>query len=286
MFDRLPPELLDIILDHFHDDTAALKACSMLSRTSLLACQPRIFSIITLEYIVDNSEDGPISSHCRFLDILTSSTHLTPLVRELRFTLPRSLKALSGKETLAQHAVPAEILMALPQLQTLVVRTQPGYLIWSRLSAELTMALRRVVQLPTLRHLDLSATWQFPPSFFSCFTNNLQVLRFSEICLPNPIHEPASLETTGVPNQPSGAHPGKEGSHSLSILSSMTSQNLDALFVRPGCTLDISRLRSLTLASFDDKSILQRILQTCGPSLSSLRMHMQHTGILALLSKL
>ncbi|KAF8886128.1 hypothetical protein BD779DRAFT_1673307 [Infundibulicybe gibba] len=60
MIPLLPPETIDAIIDHIHDDTVALKACSLVSSTFLPSSRHHLFSEIVLE----------CSAICNFLKTL------------------------------------------------------------------------------------------------------------------------------------------------------------------------------------------------------------------------
>lgn len=276
-FELLPTELLNVIFD-IHNDLASLKACSVVSQTLRPVCQAHIFRTATLEYFVFNTGPGPILSHHRFLDTISTSPYLASLVRELRFTKPRSAGAtlvrVSEDERLVHQGVIAQILGMLPQLKTLVLRTSSSSLIWSRLSAPLTAALSQVVELPTLRHLDLGVTWEVPASFFRSL-NRLQVLRFAELNIPLN-RQAESLVAAGASEIPLENQ--RESLHSLSILSSMSYPCINTLFLHSTRLLDLTRLQSLTLAFIEGEFIVRQILQICGKSLYMFKMHMHQRG--------
>jgi len=48
--DRLPLELIELIIDHLHDDSVALKACSLVSRTFLQPARVHLFENIELRF--------------------------------------------------------------------------------------------------------------------------------------------------------------------------------------------------------------------------------------------
>ncbi|KAF9456847.1 hypothetical protein BDZ94DRAFT_1314758 [Collybia nuda] len=279
-FELLPTELLDTIFDYPRQDITSLKACSLVCHTLRSACQAHIFHTASLEFFVFNTGTGPVSSHRQFLDVVSASPYLASLVRELRFTRPRNagpvLLRTSEEERAVHQGVVAQILAALPQLRALVIRTPSGSLMWRRLSVVLTTALSEVVQLPTLRRLDLGITWEAPSSFFKSLTN-LQVLRFAELNIPlGPKME--ILTTAGPIDRPSHTHVEHGYLQSLSILSDMTFPCIDALFLCPSHPLDITHLRSLTLAFITDEFIVRRLLEACGKSLFTFRIHVQQRG--------
>lgn len=193
LFESLPKEILDIILDDLHDDTATLKACSTVCQTLLPVSQAHIFRNVTLEYFDYSTNTEPSSSH-HFLDTISTSPHLAYLVQELKFTkgytprrpsatVPESIQSTSEDKRMA-HEVVAQILVALPRMRTLKLRAFGMYLLWSVLPATVTTALFQVVQLPTLRQLDLGVIWQTPVSFLRSRLTRLHVLRFGELKIP------------------------------------------------------------------------------------------------------
>ncbi|KAF9260949.1 hypothetical protein L218DRAFT_557269 [Marasmius fiardii PR-910] len=85
---ELPQELIDGILNFLRDDQKALRQCCLASRSFQPPCQKLIFECIRLHSVV--SEDGGSDQGKKFTmaqrlrDILVSSLHLAPLIKELR----------------------------------------------------------------------------------------------------------------------------------------------------------------------------------------------------------
>jgi len=86
----LPPELIALIVDHLHGDTAALKACSLVSHTFLPLAQAHIFENIELRFrskgniqsmrAIFPPDPCGVLSHVRKLSISYSSLSITPLI--------------------------------------------------------------------------------------------------------------------------------------------------------------------------------------------------------------
>lgn len=265
----LPNELLNIIFEDFHQDISSLKACSLVSQTLRTASQPHIFHTVALEFIGFNTDPGPIFSHSRFLDTISASPYLASQVRELKFVKPRkhstSMVRVQDEERVVHQKVVAQILATLPELTCLVLRNLPSLLIWSRMSLPLAKALSQVVLLPTLRHLDLGVTWEFPLSFFARLAK-IESLRFADLNM--------SLDKFNP-----GGHSEPEPLRSVSILLSMPYSSIDALFLCPTRLFDITRLQSLTFSPhLCEATGLRQILKICGPSLHTFKMRTQYIG--------
>ncbi|KAF7366884.1 hypothetical protein MSAN_00947100 [Mycena sanguinolenta] len=79
---QLPQELLDIVVDHLHDDPHSLKSCALAARAFLISARIHIFRRI--EILPPKPKTTPSPSPCQnLLALLTSSPHLPPLVEEL-----------------------------------------------------------------------------------------------------------------------------------------------------------------------------------------------------------
>lgn len=89
---ELFPELIDLILDHLHDDNPSLQACSMVCKAWLVSCQFHLFYELNVPYCTPEADVG-FEPFAEFL-------HKTPSVRGYVHKL--TLKADDARATEAQ----------------------------------------------------------------------------------------------------------------------------------------------------------------------------------------
>lgn len=136
----IPPELIEIIVSHLHDDIDALRKCCIVDRTFRSFSQPLLFSSVTLRECYD--DDPRVNS---LVEAFKSSPHLARHVETLRFrlyTMPGLLPELLGK---------------MDQIRTLELSTHGGYY-WHNLPTQIRQAFIELV-LPNVRHLIVGEMW-------------------------------------------------------------------------------------------------------------------------------
>lgn len=101
------PEIVDMIIDHLHDDKASLLTCSTVCRTWLPACRFHLFHTVTLNDILNKSLFGNFCSH------LHNYTQIGPCVRELQVV------GISGSPRCISLLDLGSLLAKLPNLHTL-----------------------------------------------------------------------------------------------------------------------------------------------------------------------
>ncbi|KAJ7683381.1 hypothetical protein B0H17DRAFT_37562 [Mycena rosella] len=83
--DPIPPELIDLIVDHLHADIPALKACSLAARSFVASTRPHIFRKVEVTPPLPGNTSQ--TSCQRLYKLLTSSPHIAPLVEDLTIVL-------------------------------------------------------------------------------------------------------------------------------------------------------------------------------------------------------
>jgi hypothetical protein len=87
MLAAFPPELVERILDHLHDDAKSLQSCATVHRTWTNACRIHLFHTISIDQdptrfggLAEGRGSGPWQ---KLLELLSGSPHLRPFVRML-----------------------------------------------------------------------------------------------------------------------------------------------------------------------------------------------------------
>jgi hypothetical protein len=150
MLSSFPLELVERVLDHVHDETAALLSSSLVHRSWTACCQHHLFHTVALVRRVGVATDarGPTrpssqsSLWSRLVELLQGAPHLRPLVREvvvIALPLPENL-----------GLAPSAIMGLFPRVSALHAR-------WIPLNASLIGAV-----FPALRILDIRGAprWQ------------------------------------------------------------------------------------------------------------------------------
>ena len=144
--DRLPLELIELIIDHLHDDKAALETCSLVSRVFLPRSQTYIFETIELRFLHDVNKDRNIDS---MRTLIPPDPHgLLSHARKLSIPCPGLISPFHLEEIL-------DYLMAFSNIRELKFDLDPSHFI----SRDLTLAFRYFSHFrPVLRSLDLTTT--------------------------------------------------------------------------------------------------------------------------------
>jgi F-box-like len=147
---RLPPELIDAIMDNFHEDhdRDGLLACSLVCRSWVSPSQRHLFRRVTLAL---NGDD------CQRLDrALLSSPHLAGHIRELKV----HLRGVNGWTTrvlahrVIDQSLAATVLFKLNKLQSIELRK----LDWCLMTVDLRQSLQWVLLRPSIKFLTLDIT--------------------------------------------------------------------------------------------------------------------------------
>jgi len=204
---KLPRELLDIIIDHLHDDEEALFACSLVSRDWVPPSHYHLFSSLrftaTTEGVdLDTEFSNTDPAVARIESFLSDGEPLWPLVRELEvgnddeYTIYRNFGW--GHEAPFTEALLTCAVEKLPNLDTLIVRQMPlSCLEWDAGSFASPQRTLKELML-----MDLQLTpWSFTRLLERFSTIDRLVLlhatfQQSDTPVEDPIHFPSFKEIT------------------------------------------------------------------------------------------
>ncbi|KAF8879957.1 hypothetical protein BD779DRAFT_1446614 [Infundibulicybe gibba] len=85
-FKGVPPELVDFIIDHLHDDRKSLTCCSLVSRHWLPASRKNLYRKLRLTILTPSDTllyRNSIHRLRRTWEVLSSSPHLVTYIRHL-----------------------------------------------------------------------------------------------------------------------------------------------------------------------------------------------------------
>ena len=174
----IPLDVISLIVEqHLFDDASTLQACSLVARSFLAPSRKGIFHTIHLDHVLKAqeqcqklyrvfSDNFAISTYVREIYVLDYDTDTLGCTPRTPYLSSRVKHWASGEETL--HA----ILQMLPNLRLLSFKFSedawsPNE--WRSLSAELKLALGRVLTLPTLTVCKLEGVDNIPSEWFDAY---------------------------------------------------------------------------------------------------------------------
>jgi F-box-like len=139
---RLPRELIDAVIDHLHEDSGDLLACSLVCREWLPSSQRHLFRRVTFTLDEDRCEG--------LAQALLRSLHLADYIRELKVRVTTNWRAKDKAHLGTEQSLPA-VLRKLSKLRSIELRN----LDVDSLPVDLRQSLRWVLLLPSLTSLRL-----------------------------------------------------------------------------------------------------------------------------------
>jgi hypothetical protein len=158
-----PQELVDIVIDQLHDDIPSLKAFALSFRAAVASAQIHIFHKVILASPRQSGGGlvhSPVQRLCR---LLASSSHLAPLIKDLRIIEDGPGQWVSKSSRALSTLLP---LLDLKRI-SILVRGMP--LDWDHLHRELKAALQTVFRSPGLEFVQLCGIYIGNPSHFPLF---------------------------------------------------------------------------------------------------------------------
>ncbi|KAG6828892.1 hypothetical protein H0H92_006398 [Tricholoma furcatifolium] len=284
---RLPQELVDHIIDQLHDDFTTLSTCSIVCHAWRPTSLFHIFSTLALK-VTPNVAPSDL---CRRLyHLLSSSPSICSYVRELDVLEGSQLGtqvaphvALAGSQSTiwvtTDRTLP-HIFRKLTHLRRLDFGAQSATIQWSRMPPSAHNAIRQMFSLSSLTNIRL-AFWNFTSfwdlsSLLSCSTA-LRCLTLSNITFG---HQPGS----DVPGSPLvlsdlqeevalGSAPRQCRIESLTVEHVHSAEFGDWL-LGPESAIDLSSLRELRIALFNDIDFVKRLVARAGGALEHFHFKM------------
>ncbi|KAG6909684.1 hypothetical protein DXG01_016091 [Tephrocybe rancida] len=286
---RLPQELVDYIIDHLYDDLATLSSCSVVCHAWRPTSLFHMFSKITLKvtatitpfelcrrlyHVLSSSQS--ICSYVKELEVLEGSQLGTQVAPHVVLTGSQSMIWVTNERTLPH------IFRKLTQLKRLDFGAQSATIQWSRMQPPTHSAIRQMFSLPSLTFVRL-ASWNFASfwdlsALLSCCTN-LQALTLSSITFGQQPGFPDDLP--GTPPVLSdlqeeavlGSEPRQCRLHSLTV-EHLSSLQFGNWLLGPESAVDLSSLRELRVALFNDIDFVKRLVARAGGSLEHFHFKM------------
>ncbi|KAG6890451.1 hypothetical protein C0992_001645 [Termitomyces sp. T32_za158] len=267
----LPQELVDYIIDYLFDDTAALRNCSLVCHAWRPSSQLHLFSTLSLKA---TPRACPAELCRRLYHLLRSSPTLCLYIREV--DILEGSQPLAGSPSViwatTDRTLP-HILRRLTHLRRLDFGAQSATIHWSRMSPATRRAVRDILALPSLTHLRL-AFWVFqsPADLARLLArpSRLRALTLANISFAQP--QPAVLSDLDEEHVP--AAPRRPARLSFLAIEHLSSAPFGDWLLGPDSALDLTALRELRVALFNDTAYIQRLLARAGPSLKHFHFKM------------
>ncbi|KAF9461180.1 hypothetical protein BDZ94DRAFT_855128 [Collybia nuda] len=150
----LPQELIDNVIDHFHDDRPSLKACALVCRAWLSSCRAHIFHSISLQPPTVNLRSqifGTTTDSWRLHKILQTSPEIAQYIRNLLIC-----EGIVGKEWINGDRTLPLLLGKLRNITKFQLeRSSSMRIIWKTIPPGLRGAMISVLGSPSLLELKL-----------------------------------------------------------------------------------------------------------------------------------
>ena len=271
---RLPQELVDHIIDHLHDDPAALSNCARVCQAWLPTSRLHFFAKISLK--AASAHNGPAvpQERCKQLHAaLSRSPEIIYNIRELEICegSPHHHHdhhpELSSTTWITTERTLTALFKMLTHLQRLDF-SATSTLYWKLLPPTFQSALWTLLSLPTLTYIRLHS-WVFPDlsSLASILDrcHNLSAFALSSTTVFN--EDGPQLDQTLLAIEDS-AHEVRPCTRlEVLTLDYVTFGYLDYWLLGPHSLLDISSLRELRVSHFQDATAIEKLLLTVAGSL-------------------
>ncbi|KAF8802719.1 hypothetical protein BYT27DRAFT_7111750 [Phlegmacium glaucopus] len=274
---RLPQELVDHIIDHLHDDQLALSNCARVCQAWLPTSRLHFFSKISLKATSPHNGPAVPQEQCkRLYAVLIRSPEIIYNIRELEICegSPHHhhdhYPELSSTTWITTERTLTALFKMLTHLQRLDF-SATSTLYWKLLPPTFQSALWTLLSLPTLTYIRLHS-WVFSDlsSFASILArcHNLNAFALSSTTIlnegssPQLDQQPSLQEEDDVVEE---VHP----TIRLEVLTLdyATFGYLEYWFLGPHSLVDITSLRELRVAHFQNAIAIEKLLLTVGGSL-------------------
>lgn len=270
----VPQELIDNIIDYFHDDVPALKACALVCWAWLPACRAHIFVRVSLRppplyslpyrFLVTKPTDVQ-----RLYRILRSSPEIAAYIHDLAIC-----EGMIGREWLSDQTLPLLLRKLRNTQRFLFERSASMQITWSDLRADLRDAIAGVLLSPSLLELRL---------FGLAFDSPMQLLRILQSCqLLRVLHVKHLRLLQELPVEiPVTDNPTSQKQHRapLDVLSigARTSPDLISCLLHPELTIDVAAVRTLSISISGNFADFARLLREMS-SLETLEIVLMNDG--------
>jgi len=271
---HLPQELVDHIIDHLHDDPLALNNCARVCQAWLPTSRLHFFAKISLKATSPHNGPAVPQEQCkRLYAVLIRSPEIIYNIRELEIC-EGSPHHHYPEHTSTTWITTERTLTALFKMLTHLQRldfSATSTLYWKLLPPTFQSALWTLLSLPTLTYIRLHS-WVFSDlsSFASILArcHNVNAFALSSTTIlnegasPQPDRAPLLLQEDGVEEeevQPIRLE--------VLTLDYVTFGYLEYWLLGPHSLVDISSLRELRVAHFQNATAIEKLLLTVGGSL-------------------
>jgi hypothetical protein len=259
---RLPPELIEHIIDYLHDSPEDLRSCARVCKAWLAPSRFHLFYKITLY-------STPILPSCgRLHRAIQQSSHIALCVRELSFEAKRTgrflLQADSDDAELVLNTILPQIFRSFTKLRKLTLH----YLVWDQLVSGVKESLQDILALPSLVHFNAFVRFSSLESFLGLLHPQLKRLEMHIYVLGNTSSEAmdgGDGQETVVKRQPCR----------LEYLGYCERGGFIDWLLGSRSLIDISAVRTLCLIEIDWPTWqrnVARLLSTLGASLEHLKL--------------
>ncbi|KAH0589701.1 hypothetical protein H2248_005423 [Termitomyces sp. 'cryptogamus'] len=286
---RLPQELVDHIIDHLYDDFTTLNSCSLVSHAWRPTSLFHIFSKLSLKVtpVISPSElcqrlyrllssSPSIRSYIRELDVLEGSQLGTQVAPHVVLAGSQSVIWVANDRWLPR------ILRKLTHLKRLDFGAQSATIQWSRMQLPAQSAIRQMLSLSSLTYVRL-AFWNFTSfwdlsSLISC-CKNLQDLTLSNVTFGQQSGYPVDLPDTppvlnDLQEEVSLASETRRCRLHFLTVEHVNSAPFGDWLLGPESSLDLTSLRELRVALFNDIDFVKRLVARAGSSLEHFHFKM------------
>jgi hypothetical protein len=149
---RLPPELIEHIIDYLYNSPEDLRSCALVCKAWVATCRFHLFHKISLHH------EPFLPPYRRLQSVIQRSPHVAFCVRELYFSPSRPLE---DSERVELNTILPQIFRSFTRLRKLEL-----LLSWNELTSDVKKSLQDILALPSLVHLDAQeATFPSAKSF-------------------------------------------------------------------------------------------------------------------------
>lgn len=247
---RLPQEIIDVVIDHLHDDSVSLRNCSVVCKAFYGPSITHIFRTATLRSHTMDEDTGPYLCHA-FERLIERSPHIAFHVREIQILQGSMLRSrdrrykawaiLDGTGTLPR------IFRQLPRLTSLTLRSFGTGVSWTNMHSSLQISLCNTLAAPSLHTLELRGIHDVPATVFRWFQGLKNLTLIS--CMFD-----ASLEMVATTSLSSMPSPPQLETLTLSLSRRVTASFVDWL-LDADAAMDITTLRRIAITNGTDMNV-------------------------------
>ncbi|RDB27750.1 hypothetical protein Hypma_003197 [Hypsizygus marmoreus] len=262
-FATFPQELIDNVIDHFHDDTPTLRLCSVVCRAWLPSCRAHLFHRVSLQppkvqpraYF----DHGKTSDVQRLYRIIQSSPDIADYIRDLVVC-----EGMLGREWIIEEKTLPLLLRKLHNVQQFQLHRPSAHIMWRGLPWSLKDAIESVLASPSLLQLKLARI---------AFDRPADLLSILQCCRTlRDLH----IEHLLLLEDPLDAHPVSQSIRQHSPLDVLTvgprtSTGVISCLLHPESTIDVTSIRKLSLSISGHFADFSRVLRSAS-SVESLEL--------------